>query len=104
MRMRLAWLTNTRPDFQFEISKLAQVSHDRYLNKQPVIVRCLKKVTRYGTDHRVSLKIPSIDQESLRVVGFADNSFANHHDLSKQLGHIFFLADGHRRSVPITLK
>ena len=102
MRMRLAWLANTRPDCQFEISQLAQVTKGRYLDEQPVIFRCLNKVTRYATDHRVSLKIPTLYQESLRVVGFADASFANNHDLSTQLGHICFLSDCYGRSVPIT--
>ena len=42
MCMRLSWLANTRQDYQFEISQRAQVTEDRYLNEQPVIVRRLK--------------------------------------------------------------
>ncbi len=104
MRMRLAWLVNTRPDCQFEISQPAQVNEDRYLPEQPEIVRRLNRATRYAAEHRVSLKIAAVDQESLGVVGFADASFANNHDLSTQLGHICFLTDGHSRSVPISFK
>ena len=81
MRMRLAWLANTRPNCQFEISQPAQVTEDRYLAEQPAIVRRLKRATRYATDRCVSLKIAALDQESLHVVGFADASFANSHDL-----------------------
>ena len=38
------------------------------------------------------------------MVGFADVSFANNHYLSTQLGHICSFADGHGRSVSITVK
>ena len=67
-------------------------------------VRRLNKATRYEKEHCVSLKIPTLDHESLRVVSFTDASFANNHDLSMQLGHICILADGHCRSVPISFK
>ena len=104
MRMRLAWLPNTRPDCQFEISQLAQVTENRYLAEQPTLVRRLNRATRYAVDNRVSLKISTLEQNSLRVVGFADASFANNHDLSTHLGHICFLADDHGRSDPISFK
>ena len=104
MRMRLAWLANTRPDCQFEISQLAQVTEDRYLAEQPTLVRRLNRATRYAVDNRVSLKISTLEQKSPRVVGFADASFANNHDLSTQLGHICFLVDDQGRSVPISFK
>ena len=102
MHIRLAWLTNSRPDCQFDISEPAQVTEDRYLAEQPAIVRRLNRATRYATDYSVSLKIATLDHESLRVVGFADASFANNHDQSTQPDHIFFLADGHGRSVSIS--
>lgn len=40
----------------------------------------------------------------LRVIGFADASFANNHDVSKQLGHICFLSDRNGNSVSIDFK
>ena len=46
MRMRFAWLANTRPDCQFEISQLSQVTEDRYLVQQPTLVRHLNRATR----------------------------------------------------------
>lgn len=104
MRMRLAWLANTRPDCQFEISQLAQITEERFAKEQNAVIRRLDKTTKYAVDHRVSLKIPALDQDSLRVIGFADASFANNHDLSTQLGHICFLSDAHCRSVPIAFR
>lgn len=104
MRMCLVWLANTRPDRQFEISKLAHVTVERFLTDNAVLARLLNKATKYATCKQISLKIPKLYHDSLRVVGFADASFANNHDLSTQLGHTSFLADGSGNSVPIQFK
>ena len=104
MRMRLAWLANTKPDCQFENSQLAQVTEERFLAEKSLLVRRLNKATKNATCNRISLKIPKLDNDSLRVVGFADASLANNHDLLTQLGHISFLADGFGNSVPIQFK
>ena len=40
----------------------------------------------------------------MRVVGFADASFANNHDISTQLGHLCFLVDKHNNAVPVHFK
>lgn len=84
--MRIAWLENTRPDCQYEISKLAQVTEDLFANDKSAFVRRLNKSTKCAVDNRVSLKIPALDVDSLRVVGFADSLFANNHDISTQPG------------------
>jgi len=42
--------------------------------------------------------------ETLKVVGFADASFANNHDLSTQLGHIVFLCDAKGNAAPIAFR
>lgn len=104
MRMRLAWLANTRPDCQFEISQLAQVTENRFEADRSSFIRRLNKATRYATENFVSLKIPKLDASTARVVGFADASFANNDDLSTQLGHICLLVDDSNRSVPIHFK
>ena len=69
-----------------------------------MIIRHLNKATRYATYHCVSLKIHTLDQGLNHVVGFADASVANNHELSTQLGHICSLADGHSRFVSITFR
>lgn len=104
MRMKLAWLANTRPDCQFEISQLAQVTEERFSIERSSIIRRLNKATKFAVDNQVSLRVPQLDVDSLRVVGFSDASFANNYDLSTQLGHIMFLADKTGKSVPIHFK
>ncbi len=95
---------NTRSDCLYEISQLAQVTEERYLTEKSKLVRQLNKATKYAVDNRISLKIPKLDRDSLRVVVFADASFANNHDLSTQLGHICFLSDWFGNSVPNDFK
>ncbi len=40
----------------------------------------------------------------LRVIGFADASFANNHDIWTHLGHIWFLSDCYGNSVSMYFK
>ncbi len=44
MHMRLAWLSNTRPDCKLEISQLAHVIEDRFKDQRTAIIRRLNKV------------------------------------------------------------
>ncbi len=71
---------------------------------RPALIRRLNKATKYAVDNRISLKIPRLDMDSLRIVGSSDASLANNYDLSTQLGHICFLADNDGNVVPIDFK
>lgn len=104
MRMKLARLASTRPDCQFEISQFTQVTEERFNAERSGFIRRLNKATRYATDYRISLRIPKLETSSLRIIGFADASFAKNHDLSTQLGDICFLSDAAQNSVPINFK
>lgn len=104
MRMRLAWLANSRPDCLFEINQLAQITEHMFKDRPNEMVRRLNKAIRYATENQVRLKIPKLDVESLRIVGFSDASFANNADLLTQLGHVFFLTDECNKAAPITIK
>ena len=104
MRMKLAWLSNTRPDCLFEISQLAQVTEEKYSTERSVVIRRINRATRYAVQNRISLKVPSLNKDTLRVIGFSDSSFANNADLSSQLGHICLLGDHTGALVPINFK
>lgn len=104
MRMKLAWLSNTRPDCLFEISQLAQVTEEKYRTEGSVVIRRINRAIRYAVQNRISLKVPSLNKDTLRVIGFSDSSFANNTDLSSQLGHICLLGDHSGAVVPINFK
>ena len=104
MRMRLAWLANSRPDCLFEISQLAQVTEDMYMSDRTRHVKNLNKAVNYAINNKVSLRIPKLDQRSLRVLGFSDASFSTNADLTSQLGHIVFLGDSSDSVIPISFK
>ena len=104
MRMRLAWLSNTRPDCLFSIAQLAQVTEDMF-NKNPgALIKQMNKATTYAVKNPCGIKVNKLDLDSLRVVGFSDASFANNHDLTSQVGHIIFLADKNDNVMPIYFK
>ena len=88
MRRRLAWLANTRPDMQFEISQLAQVRNDAAAH-----LKNLNTIMRYAHDKVAHLLFPKLDLATIRIVGYSDSAFANYHDLSSRLGRIVLLMD-----------
>ena len=104
MRMKLAWLSNTRPDCLLEISQLAQVAEEIFNSSRREVIRRLNKATRYAVDHKAPIRVPKLDKQSLRIIGFSDSSFANNNDLSSQLGHICFLGDESGAAIPIHFK
>ena len=99
--MKLAWLANTRPDCLLEISKLAQVTKERFEQEPRECIKHINRVVKYATRNRLTLRVPRLDVNTVRVVGFADASFAGNYDLSSKLGFIVVLADAKNECVPI---
>ncbi len=104
MRMRLAWLANTRPDLLFEISQLAQITLERFKESARAHWKRLNLAIRYAHVNVTSLKFPKLDMESLRIVGYSDAAFANNYDLKSQLGRIILLMDDSDTAIPIVYK
>lgn len=104
IRMKLAWLSKSRPDCLFEIAQLAQVTEEMFLQQPSAYIRRLNKAIKYATDNRIALKIPKLHRSSLRIVGFSDASFAKNSDLSSQLGYVIFLGDQSNNVVPIVFR
>ena len=104
MRTKLAWLSNTRPDCLSEISQLAQVTEEKYNTEGSVVIRRINRAIRYVVQNRMALKVPSLNKEILRVIGFLDSSIANNADLSSWLGHICLLEDHTGTVVPTNSK
>ena len=67
LRMKVAWLANTRPDLQFEISQLAQVTQERFAKESKEFLKRLNSATRYAYDNVAHLKFQMLDQSSLRI-------------------------------------
>lgn len=73
MRMKLAWLSNTRPDCLFQISQLAQITEDMFEADRKRIIQQLNRAIRYAIQNQISVKIPALDPDSLRIIGFSDS-------------------------------
>jgi len=104
MRMRIAWLANTRPDMQFEISQLAQVTEQRFREDAAAHLKMLNDLVRYAHNNVAHLPFPKLDVSSIRIVGYSDAAFANNHDLSSQLGRIIMLIDDNGLAIPVAFK
>jgi hypothetical protein len=69
------------------LSYAAQIT-DPTLKDAEMLNTCLKEIQQGKPLHIVKL-----DESSLRMIAFADASFANNRDLSSQLGYLIVLAD-----------
>ena len=91
-RARGAYLaTLSQPEAAFDLSRAAQVTKDNigtdgisFLNSR---IQWQKENASRG------LKYVRLDEKSLRMIIFADSSFANNTDLSSQIGYVMLLAD-----------
>lgn len=90
--MKLALVFHTRPDVQYEVFQLAQVTKDVFNEKRKQVLKFLNFVLKYELDHVYVIYVPTLDSSSLQVTGFSDASFANNRDNTTQLGYIIFLA------------
>ena len=104
MRMKLAWLSNSRQNCLFEIAQLAQITDEMFKKSAPTIIRRLHKATKYAVENRIRLRIPTLEKSSIRVVGFSDSSFANNEDYSSQLGYIIMIVDQNNLAAPIYIR
>ncbi len=58
MRMRVAWLANTRPDLPFEISQLAQVTQKHFEDDAAATIKRLKNTNKYAHANTAAIRFP----------------------------------------------
>ena len=104
IRMRVAWIADTRPDLQFEISRLAEVTGGVFKQDATAHIKRLDTIVRYAHEIIASLPFPKLDLHSIRIVGYSDAAFANNHDDTSQLGLIILLVDDGNAAVLIKFK
>lgn len=93
MIMRLAWHSNTIPDFSFKISQLAQVPEDMFNAYSKQYTRRLNRGITFTLKSQITIRIPKMRNDLLRIVCHSGPSVANNHDLTSQLGHIVIFTD-----------
>ena len=54
IQMKLAWLSNTRPDCLFEISQLAQITEAKFSTDASLVIRLINRAIRYVIQNRIS--------------------------------------------------
>lgn len=104
LRMKLAWLSHSRPDVLFEVAQLAQVTFDLFKEERTAIIKRTNRTVIYAQHQSVVIKFPILDARHLRVIGYSDASFAMNPDLSSQLGYIVFIGDNSGKVIPIQFK
>ena len=95
---QLNWASGvTRPDISFNSCQLSTVQSNPRVSDLVMANRVLADLKR----EQLSIKYVSLDTASLKMVVFADASYANLPDGGSQGGHMIYLADKHNRAVPL---
>lgn len=102
--MSLASLSNSRPYRLFEISQLTQVTEEKFNSAKGAQIQRLTKAVKYEVDHRVCLKVPKLDGNSLKTLRFSDASSAKTSDFTSQLRHVVSLSDSTKAILPLSFK
>ena len=67
-------------------------------------MRQLNGTVGYAIHIQISLHIPALNIDTLRIIRYSDSPFANNRNLCSQLGHICFLWDDSGAVAPISFK
>ena len=96
---KLNWIASqSRPDLHFYVCDLScSIKNAKISDLQRAV-----KVVRKAKSSQVSIKFPSLDLSTTRVITYSDASYGNLPDGSSQGGHIIFLSDSSGKCVPIT--
>jgi Reverse transcriptase (RNA-dependent DNA polymerase) len=88
-RQQLGWTVHTRPDIACGVSFLSQV-----VNLSGEGIRNINSILRYlQRSTNFALYIKPLNPSTIRIVAFADCSYANNSDHTFQLGYLVVLAD-----------
>ena len=104
MRMRLAWLANTRPNILLEISQIAQLTRSMYEKDMSTHCKRLKKLIKYLHDQKAPTRIPKLDYDSLRMTAYSDASISNNAGLSSRPGRIILLINDSHNAISVSYK
>jgi hypothetical protein len=101
LRHQLSRVVATRPDLAFFSSRCAQVTEKSFEKHPSQYIDLLNKAIRRAHEDDILMCFPQLDLSTLRVVVFADASFAQNEDLSSQVGYIVLLLDAEHQCAPI---
>jgi hypothetical protein len=100
IRGKLLWLsTNYRPDIAFQVASLIQVTENIFENNLSKNIRDANDlVAKIHATKNLKIIFQKLNLEFLKIVVYADASFANNLDLSSQLGFLVMLMDDSKKA------
>ena len=104
MRMKLAWLSNTRSDLQFQISQLVQVTEKRFSIDAAAQVKRLNTALWYAYNNIAHQPFANLKLRSIPIVRYSDANLTNIYDATYQLGRIVLLVDDENHCILVSFK
>lgn len=94
-RHELGWITHTRPDVAGDSALLDQVTQHTF---KPIHVKQINTaIQRVKDNPELGLRVHNLNKNKLKIISYADVSFANSADFRTQLGFVVFLSDDTNR-------
>lgn len=87
---KMAWFCHTRPDISFAVGQLEQASEKTFLVEHLRLLNDATRVIRGNTKKGITHR--RLDSKTLRLVAYADGSFANNRDGSSRFGYFIMFA------------
>jgi hypothetical protein len=104
-RMRLAWMLQTRPDISLSVALASQVTDVEFEADSHGAIRDLNSTLEFlRSTAEVGITYVPMDMETLKLVVYADASYASNADLTSQIGHIALLMDASNNAVPLSYR
>lgn len=104
IRMKLAWLAQSRIRILYEILQFTQVTRKRFDVDQKWILKELRDSLEVVKNHDVWLAFHKFYISSMHVLSFSDVNFVTNADQTSQLGYIVFFSNRFGTVVPIGFK
>ena len=93
MKMKLAWLANTRANLLFEIYRLALCTYPRFTLDAAAHVKRLNPAIRCTQNNVVHLLFPELELQSISIVRYSGAAFGNNRELASQFWRLILLVD-----------
>ena len=79
--MKLGWLLHSRSELLIDISQLSNASEQNFKESYSAIVKRLNSSIKYASDNPAHMAYPKNDADTLRIVEYSDEAYANNSDL-----------------------
>ena len=104
MHMKLARMAHFRQDLFVQISQLAQVTEQHFVDYPRKVIKRLNSAVKYENENHAHMTYLKLDIGTPRIIGYSNMAFASNIDLTSFFGRELVLEDADGYAVQISFK